>query len=162
MPASIDALAERLGSELRRRRWKVTTAESCTGGGLACAITSIAGSSGWFDGGWVVYSNRMKRDWLGLDEQMLARHGAVSEPAAIALAHEARLRAAADISAAISGVAGPGGGGPGCPVGVVWFGWSQTGAETVAERCHFSGDRSAVRLQSVAHALSGLLRLLRC
>ena len=157
---ALDALAFRLGSILSQRQWKVTTAESCTGGGVARAITEVAGSSGWFEGGWVVYSNRVKRDWLGIDAALLARCGAVSEPVVRALAVNARLRANAQLSVAVSGIAGPDGAVPGRPVGTVWFGWDGQDVETVAECRHFSGDRAAVREQSTAHALAGLLRQL--
>ena len=155
-----DELARRLGRALSARRWKVTTAESCTGGGVAFAITQVAGSSGWFDGGWVVYDDGAKRDWLGVDEELLARCGAVSEPVVRVMAINARSRAGADLSVAVSGIAGPGGGVPGRPVGTVWFGWDRRGAEVVSERRRFAGDRAEVRERSVAHALAGLLRQL--
>lgn len=154
---SLDKLAEQLGNSLLARGELLTAAESCTGGWLAQSVTAIAGSSAWFDRGFVTYSNAAKMDMLGVPETTLARHGAVSEPTARAMAQGALAHSLADWSVAITGVAGPSGGSPEKPVGTVCFAWAQKDAGCEAQTCHFSGDRAAVREQSVAHALKGLL-----
>ncbi len=154
---SLDKLAEQLGNSLLARGELLTAAESCTGGWLAQSVTAIAGSSAWFDRGFVTYSNAAKMDMLGVPETTLARHGAVSEPTARAMAQGALAHSLADWSVAITGVAGPSGGSPDKPVGTVCFAWAQKDAGCEAQTCHFSGDRAAVRQQSVAHALKGLL-----
>ncbi len=150
-------LAARLGEVLRERGQRLATAESCTGGWVAKACTDIAGSSGWFERGFVTYSNEAKRDMLGVPAQTLQDHGAVSRETVEAMARGALARSQADWAVAISGIAGPGGGTPGKPVGTVWLAWAGPGGwqETRCER--FSGDREAVRRQSVRAALSGLL-----
>lgn len=150
------SLARRLGDTLSARRWTVATAESCTGGWIAKAITDVPGSSGWFGAGYVVYSNAAKREMLGVPPELLAEHGAVSEPVVAALADEARRRAGADLAVAVSGVAGPGGGSADKPVGTVWFAWAAP-AGTKTSRVRLDGDRDAVRRQSVAWALDGLV-----
>jgi len=154
---SLENLAEQLGNSLLARGELLTAAESCTGGWLAQSVTAIAGSSAWFDRGFVTYSNAAKMDMLGVPETTLARHGAVSEPTARAMAQGALAHSLADWSVAITGVAGPSGGSPEKPVGTVCFAWAQKDAGCEAQTCHFSGDRAAVREQSVAHALKGLL-----
>ncbi|RIX47410.1 MAG: nicotinamide-nucleotide amidase [Rhodocyclales bacterium GT-UBC] len=154
---SLENLAEQLGNSLLARGELLTAAESCTGGWLAQSVTAIAGSSAWFDRGFVTYSNAAKMDMLGVPETTLARHGAVSEPTARAMAQGALAHSLADWSVAITGVAGPSGGSPEKPVGTVCFAWAQKDAACEAQTCHFSGDRAAVREQSVAHALQGLL-----
>lgn len=154
---SLDKLAEQLGNSLLARGELLTAAESCTGGWLAQSVTAIAGSSAWFDRGFVTYSNAAKMDMLGVPETTLARHGAVSEPTARAMAQGALAHSLADWSVAITGVAGPSGGSPEKPVGTVCFAWAQKDAGCEAQTCHFAGDRAAVREQSVAHALKGLL-----
>jgi nicotinamide-nucleotide amidase len=154
---SLENLAEQLGNSLLARGELLTAAESCTGGWLAQSVTAIAGSSAWFDRGFVTYSNAAKMDMLGVAETTLARHGAVSEPTARAMAQGALAHSLADWSVAITGVAGPSGGSPEKPVGTVCFAWAQKDAGCEAQTCHFSGDRAAVREQSVAHALKGLL-----
>ncbi len=148
--------ARPLVDALRARGLRCATAESCTGGGVAAAITDIAGSSEVFESGFVTYSNAAKVVLLGVDAAMLAVHGAVSEEVARAMAEGARARAGVDLAVSITGIAGPGGATPGKPVGTVWFGLAAAGAPTQAEVRHFHGDRAAVRRQSVHHAL-GLL-----
>ncbi|HZS79833.1 MAG TPA: CinA family protein [Herbaspirillum sp.] len=158
MDTSTD-LAVRLGQALKARNLLLTSAESCTGGGIAQAITEIAGSSEWFDCGFVTYSNASKHELLDIPEALIAQHGAVSEEIASAMARGAIANSNADIAVSTTGIAGPGGAVPGKPVGTVCFGW-KTGDRTLTERLVFSGDRHAVREQAVIHALQGLLRLL--
>jgi nicotinamide-nucleotide amidase len=151
------ALAAELGRALLARRRRVTVAESCTGGLVAAAITSVAGSSDWFDVGYVTYSNAAKASLLGVPEATLAAHGAVSEEAARAMAVGARARSGADLAVAVTGIAGPAGGTPTKPVGTVCFAWAGRGRAVEATTCRFDGDRAAVRRQSVSCALLGLL-----
>ncbi|WP_252275682.1 CinA family protein [Pseudomonas subflava] len=155
---SITQLAERLGAALLGLGTQVSTAESCTGGGIAEAITRIAGSSAWFEAGYVTYSNTQKTAQLGVPTELFVRVGAVSREVVEAMAQGARLRSGARFSVAVSGVAGPGGGSPEKPVGTVWLAWAD-GESCFAERCQFAGDRDAVRRQTVLRALEGLLRL---
>jgi len=156
-PESI-ALAHNLACALRQRGWMLATAESCTGGLIAATCTGLSGSSDWFDRGFVTYSNAAKRAQLGVPEHLLAAHGAVSEPVARAMAAGALQQSLAQVSVAVTGVAGPTGGSPDKPVGTVWFGWaSANGVRT--ERQQFLGDRDAIRCATVRHALAGLLRL---
>lgn len=153
---AIDALADRLAAALRRRGWRLACAESCTGGWLAKVLTDRAGSSDWFEGGVVAYGNGAKQGLLDVPAQVLDRDGAVSEACARALALGARRRFGSDLSVAITGIAGPGGGSADKPVGTVWFAWAGPG-DAVDARCHsFAGDRAAVRRQAVAFALAGL------
>lgn len=147
-----------LADALRARRWRVATAESCTGGLIAAACTDIAGSSDWFERGWVTYSNAAKTEALGVPAERIAHLGAVSEAVALAMAQGALERSGADLAVAVTGIAGPGGAVPGKPVGTVWLAWAQVGQLPRAERFQFAGDRAAVRAQSVAAALAGLLR----
>nr|WP_229498923.1 CinA family protein [Pseudoduganella ginsengisoli] len=137
----------------------LATAESCTGGGVAQAVTDIAGSSAWFDRGFVTYSNAAKTAMLGVPAALIAQHGAVSEEVAAAMAAGAAGSSSAQVAVSTTGIAGPGGAVPGKPVGTVWFGWSVAGV-VQTERVIFDGDRQAVREQAVAHALQGLLRRL--
>ncbi len=155
--ADLLELSETLGRVLLARGEWVATAESCTGGGVAQCITAIAGSSGWFDRGFVTYSNAAKVDMLGVPEATLARHGAVSEATARAMAQGALVHSRADWTLAITGIAGPGGGTAEKPVGTVCFAWAQREGGCEANTCCFGGDREAVREQSVRHALLGLL-----
>lgn len=156
----LETLAGELGAALLANGEYLTAAESCTGGWLAQSVTAIAGSSGWFDRGFVTYSNAAKVDMLGVAETTLERHGAVSEATARAMAQGALNHSRADWSVAITGVAGPSGGSPEKPVGTVCFAWAakETGCE--AQTCHFTGDRAEVREQAVRHALRGLLERL--
>ncbi|MFY0989431.1 CinA family protein [Halomonas sp. C05BenzN] len=150
-------LAERLGRACRQRGVTVTAAESCTGGGVASAITAVAGSSRWFETGYVTYSNAAKTRLLGVPEASLAEHGAVSREVVDAMVAGACRDSGADLGVAISGVAGPGGGTPDKPVGTVWLAWGN-GERQQAVCRHFPGDRRAVREQSVREALVGLVR----
>jgi nicotinamide-nucleotide amidase len=151
------ALAQRLGRVLAERRWTAATAESCTGGLVAGAITDVAGSSAWFDRGFVTYSNDAKCEMLGVRAETLAVHGAVSEATAREMAAGALARSAADIAVAVTGIAGPAGGSPGKPVGLVCFAWARRGGPVDALTAHFTGDRAAVRSATVAAALDGLI-----
>ena len=157
MTKEILALAAELGVRLADRKLMCVTAESCTGGLVAGAITAIAGSSGWFDRGFVTYSDDAKMETLGVPKATLERHGAVSEATARALAEGALARSRAGIAVAVTGVAGPGGGSPEKPVGMVCFAWAQSGAATTADTQHFPGDLQADREASVAVSLEGLL-----
>ena len=158
--SSLNALAVELGRRLQALGLKVSTAESCTGGWVSMEITAVAGSSDWFDRGFVTYSNEAKRELLGVDAATLERHGAVSEPVAREMAEGAVRRSGADMAVSITGIAGPGGGTPSKPVGTVCFAWA--GKEgTRAATMRFDGDRESVRRQAVAAALEGLLEGLR-
>ena len=151
-------LAARVGHALTRRGLLLVTAESCTGGGVATAITEIAGSSDWFDCGFITYSNASKTELLDVPAALIAQHGAVSEEIAAAMAEGALANSNAHVSISTTGIAGPGGAVPGKPVGTVCFGWTH-GDHTHTERLVFAGDRQAVRAQTVQHVLQGLLRL---
>jgi len=151
------ALAQRLGRVLAERRWTAATAESCTGGLVAGAITDVAGSSAWFDRGFVTYSNDAKSKLLGVRDETLAAHGAVSEATAREMAAGALARSAADIAVAVTGIAGPAGGSPGKPVGLVCFAWARRGGPVDALTVQFTGDRATVRAAAVAAALEGLI-----
>ncbi len=153
----IVALAAELGRRLAARGAFAATAESCTGGLVAGAITAIAGSSGWFERGVVTYSNEAKVEMLGVDPAMLAQQGAVSEAAARAMAEGALRASDADVAVAITGVAGPAGGSEAKPVGMVCFAWTDRKGPTSAKTLHFPGDREAVRRASVVVALQGLI-----
>lgn len=137
----------------------LVTAESCTGGLVAAAITDISGSSHWFERGFVTYSNQAKTEMIGVPAELIDKHGAVSEPVARAMAEGALLNSRAQISLSITGVAGPGGGTADKPVGMVCFGWSDR-VTTVVETKHFKGDRTQVRNQAAQHALRGVLERL--
>lgn len=152
-------LAARLGAVLQARELMVATAESCTGGGIASAITEIAGSSGWFDRSFVTYTNEAKQEMLGVSTATLAEHGAVSEAVVLEMARGALARSHADLAVSVSGIAGPGGGSMTKPVGTVWFAWVTRSGRAEALLARFEGDRHAVRQQAVGQALSGLLAL---
>ena len=153
-----------LAEKLQKLGWMMATAESCTGGLIAAACTDLAGSSAWFERGFVTYSNAAKAELLGVDPALIERFGAVSEPVARAMAEGALRHAHAQMSVAVTGIAGPTGGSPEKPVGTVWFGWSLRTPEgrlhTETEYRRFDGDRAAVRAQTVAHALAGIVRRL--
>ena len=152
----IRALAARLGELALARQVMLATAESCTGGLVAGAITEIAGSSGWFERGFVTYSNRAKIEQLGVDPEVIARHGAVSEQTVKAMAQGARAASHAQWAVAVTGIAGPAGGSPDKPVGTVWFAWAgPKGVEALHRR--LDGNRAAVRSASVAIALKGMV-----
>ncbi len=152
-------LAAQVGTALKAKNLLLTTAESCTGGGVAQAITEIAGSSEWFDCGFVTYSNASKTDMLDVSAALLASHGVVSEEIAAAMAEGALANSNSHVAIATTGIAGPGGAVPGKPVGTVCFAWSRDG-NTHTERLVLQGDRQSIRQQTVAHALQGLLRYL--
>lgn len=156
MDKHLDTLVERLAEALRARGAMMATAESCTGGLIAGTCTAISGSSDWFDRAFVTYSNRAKTEMLGVPAPLIEQHGAVSQEVANAMAAGARERAGVSYAAAVTGIAGPTGGSDAKPVGTVWFGWA-TPAGTFTECRRFDGDRAAVRQQTVAHALQGLL-----
>ena len=152
-------LAADLGRALAARHWRVATAESCTGGLVAAAITAIAGSSDWFERGFVTYSNEAKHEMLGVPVTFIAESGAVSEAVAEAMAEGARSMSGAQCALSVTGVAGPGGGSVAKPVGMVCFGWVVDGAPARVATRQFAGDRAAVRSQSVVAALRGLLEM---
>jgi nicotinamide-nucleotide amidase len=158
---SLEQLAIELGAALRARGWLCATAESCTGGLVAGAITDVAGSSEWFDRGYVTYSNEAKIAMLAVPPETLAVHGAVSEPTALAMAIGALVQSRAQAAVAITGIAGPGGAVPGKPVGTVCFAWAARDCEPRVETRQLPGDRAAVRAASVAIALRGLIGLAR-
>lgn len=158
-------LAEQVGLAAAHHQLMICTAESCTGGAIARALTEVAGSSAWFDSGYVTYSNEAKQRMLGVGAALLSEHGAVSEPVARAMAHGALAGERGRISIAVTGVAGPGGGSDEKPVGTVWFGWAgsskgdkaaETGPFQASARVRFDGGRSAVRLQTAIHGLRQL------
>ena len=146
-----------LAEALRARGWKLATAESCTGGLIAAACTAVAGSSDWFERGFVTYSNEAKCDSLGVPAALIDAHGAVSAEVARAMAEGALARSRAQLAVAVTGIAGPGGATPGKPVGTVWLALAQVGAAAEAELLVLPGDRAAVREQTVHHALHRLL-----
>jgi len=154
----IEALAADLGRALQLAGAHVTTAESCTGGGIAEAITRIAGSSAWFEAGFVTYSNEQKTRQLGVPTPLFEQVGAVSREVVEAMARGAQRGSGARFAVAVSGVAGPGGGSPEKPVGTVWLAWA-VAERMFARRFQFTGDRQAVREQSVEAALVGLISL---
>jgi nicotinamide-nucleotide amidase len=177
-------LVKTLAAQLLARGWMLATAESCTGGLIAAACTDLAGSSTWFERGFVTYSNAAKAQMLGIDAALIARHGAVSEPVARAMAQGALQHAHAQVALAVTGVAGPGGGSADKPVGTVWFAWAlpaQTSGASASDAAtnlagrakapaqapalhseimHFEGDRAAVRQATLQHSLRRLLELL--
>jgi len=155
----MNELARRVGAALKQRGLLLVTAESCTGGWVAMEVTAIAGSSDWFERGYVTYSNAAKREELGVSEQTLRRHGAVSEETAREMAAGALKRGGGQVALAITGIAGPAGGTPAKPVGTVCFAWAH-GSKISGETRRFDGDRESVRRQSVLHALQGVLELL--
>ena len=158
---TLQQAVQQLGDLLSLRGETVITAESCTGGWLAKALTDRAGSSAYVLGGLVTYSNSLKCDLLQVPSEVLDRHGAVSEPVVRQMVAGAVQASGADYAIATSGVAGPGGGTDTKPVGTVWFAWGTPGRGIVAQRCHFEGDRDAVRRQSVVYALQGLFDYLQ-
>ena len=153
-------LVRELAQCLTVKGWSLATAESCTGGWIAKCCTDLAGSSAWFERGLVSYSNRAKHDLLGVAPDVLEAEGAVSEAVAQQMAEGARRRAGVSVALSVTGIAGPDGGSADKPVGTVWFGWSLQGQAVHSDLQCFKGDRDAVRRQTVAHALSGLLALL--
>ena len=153
--------AKELLSKLGQKGERVCCAESCTGGMVAAAMTDMSGSSAWFDRAFITYSNQAKQEMLGVSSRCLKEQGAVSEPTVLEMALGALKHSPADISFAISGIAGPGGGTETKPVGMVCFGWaSQTGLLTSTTK-HFEGDRHQIRLQATLYAIEGLINHLR-
>lgn len=155
----MEALARRVAERLKANRGRLVTAESCTGGWAAEVVTSIAGSSDWFERGFVTYSNDAKQELLGVGAGTLKKHGAVSEETAREMALGALARSKGTIALAITGIAGPTGGAPGKPVGTVCFAWAAKGVAR-SEMRHFGGDRESVRRQSVVRALEGVIETL--
>jgi nicotinamide-nucleotide amidase len=155
----LEVLANDLGASLMRQGWMLATAESCTGGWLAQVLTSVAGSSAWFDRGFVTYSNAAKQDMLGVRSESLVQFGAVSEATACEMAEGARLNSNAQIAIAITGIAGPSGGTAEKPVGTVCFAWAVLGQPPASVMHRFEGDRRQVRVASVAFALRQLRTL---
>ena len=148
-----------LADLLLKKQLRLVTAESCTGGLIAAACTDLAGSSAWFERGFVTYSNAAKTELLDVPERVLRRAGAVCGPVAQAMAEGALAHSHAQVAVAVTGVAGPSGGSPAKPVGTVWFGFALPG-QVLTEKCHFDGDRAAVRQATVRHALERLVELL--
>ena len=155
----IHHLCGALSGLLLQRGWMMATAESCTGGMIAARCTDLAGSSNWFERGFVTYSNAAKSELLGVPAELMAQQGAVSEAVARAMASGAAQHARVQVSLAVTGIAGPSGGTADKPVGTVWFGWS-VGGTVSSERRVFAGNRAAVREATVQHALQGLLERL--
>ena len=156
--ASLEALAAEVGRQLLANGERLVTAESCTGGWVGQCATAIAGSSSWYERGFVTYSNAAKIELLGVGAATLAAQGAVSEATAGAMALGALRRSDADWALAITGIAGPGGGSPSRPVGTVCFAWAGPQGRVDTDTRRFEGDRAAIRAQAVAHSLTGLLQ----
>ena len=156
--STIAALVADLASLLIKKRWLLATAESCTGGMIAAACTDLAGSSAWFERGFVTYSNAAKIDLLGVNADVIAQHGAVSEPVARAMAQGALAKSRAQVAVSVTGVAGPTGGSAAKPVGTVWVGFAISSG-VVTETRLFTGDRAAVREATVLHALQRLIAI---
>ena len=157
MESQLLALSRLVGEVLNANGTTLACAESCTGGWVAAVVTATAGSSDWFDRGFVTYSNESKEELLGVPAATIATHGAVSEETARAMATGALERSRAGMALAITGIAGPGGGSPGKPVGTVCFSWCRRGEPATSETRHWSGDREAVRRSALIHALCGVV-----
>jgi len=157
----MDILAAQAGGLLKAHGLMLVTAESCTGGGVAQAVTDVAGSSAWFERGFVTYSNLSKKQMLGVSDDTLLQYGAVSEATVREMAAGALRNSNAQVSLAVSGIAGPDGGTPDKPVGTVWFAWETRHGATHVEKHQLSGNRAEVRSQSVRIALQGVIELLK-
>jgi len=157
--AEFTTLVAELADCLLAKGWTLATAESCTGGWIAKCCTDLAGSSAWFERGFVTYSNEAKQELLGVALEELESEGAVSEAVALSMARGARYRSGANAALAVTGIAGPDGGAEDKPVGTVWFAWSVDGGIDRSEVMQFAGSRDVVRRQTVAHAMRGLLSL---
>lgn len=157
LPAHV--LCAQMADLLLKKQLKLVTAESCTGGMIAAACTDLAGSSAWFERGFVTYSNDAKTELLGVPTRLLARAGAVCEGVARAMVQGALAHSHAQVAVEVTGVAGPTGGSPAKPVGTVWFGFA-AGGQVITEKCLFEGDRAAVRSATVQHAFKRLVALL--
>lgn len=160
LDSTLTAQVLALGDVLREKKWTVSSAESCTGGGVAFAFTSVTGSSDWFNQSWVTYSNEAKQQELGVSEHTLAQYGAVSEQTVKEMAQGVCRRSGAQIAVTVSGIAGPGGGSEEKPVGTVWFGFV-CGDNVAQVKQVFSGDRNQVRSAAIHFAISHLLKMLR-
>lgn len=160
MDTELVTLADQLGQELKRRGLMLATAESCTGGLLGAVVTAIPGSSHWYERGFITYTNTAKRELLGVKTETLTRFGAVSEPAARAMAEGALAASHADLAVAVTGIAGPGGGSPEKPIGTVCLAWAVRRQPTRTATEHFRGDRETIRRAAVKAALEGLKNLL--
>lgn len=156
----LETLAKQVGAALKTRGWVLATAESCTGGWVGEVVTSVAGSSHWYDRGFITYTNEAKQEMLGVSVQTLAEFGAVSEPTVREMAAGALKHSRAQITLAISGIAGPGGATPGKPVGTVCIAWATRDAGGRAQTFQFHGDRAVVRRQAVLAALQGVLHMI--
>ncbi len=152
---------EKLAQLMLDRNWRMATVESCTGGWIAQSLTSLSGSSDWFDCGLVTYSNRAKERFAGVSQELIAAHGAVSAEVALAMAAGARSRIDVEVAVAVTGIAGPSGGSEQKPVGTVYIAWEIAGRDPLVERFHFHGDREAIRRQSVATAIEELINCLQ-
>jgi nicotinamide-nucleotide amidase len=153
----IELTVNELAEVLIKRKWVMATAESCTGGWISKCCTDLAGSSAWFDRGFVTYCNQAKQEMLNVETRALVDYGAVSEVVAKQMAAGALNAAKTDVALAVTGVAGPSGGSEEKPVGLVWFAWAVRGQTTQSESMIFQGDRNSVRMQTVSHSLFGLL-----
>ncbi|MES9869480.1 MAG: nicotinamide-nucleotide amidase [Sedimenticola sp.] len=160
MDQELEQLSLKLGERLAAKGLVMVTAESCTGGWVAKALTDIAGSSGCFDRGFITYSNEAKQEMLGVARETLERHGAVSEPTVREMVLGALANSRGDVAVAISGIAGPGGGSDEKPVGTICFAWGMGGEEPLAVTYLFEGDRDAVRRQAVITAMKGVLEII--
>lgn len=158
--AELQQLAIQLGDKLLARGWMVATAESCTGGWVGQLLTSMPGSSAWYERGFIAYANAAKSEMLGVTADILEIHGAVSEETACAMATGALTHSHAQASLAITGIAGPGGGTPQKPVGMVCYGWAFTDGTVISSNCRLSGDREEIRSRAAAAALRGLIDLI--
>ena len=156
----LNQLAAELGEKLRARGWMLATAESCTGGWVGQLITALPGSSHWYERGFITYANIAKQEMLGVPADTLERYGAVSEETASAMAAGALKHSHAQATLAISGIAGPGGGTPQKPVGLVCYGWALADGTLLSSTCRLDGDREEIRSRAVAAALRGLIDLL--
>lgn len=156
----LNEISAALGALLKTCNAHIVTAESCTGGGIAQVITAIAGSSSWFNGGFVTYSNEAKTQLLSVDGQLIHDYGAVSQQVVEAMAKGAVTSSLGELSVAVSGIAGPEGGTPEKPVGTVWIGWCHHEQFLHSQKFIFEGDREMVRYQTIVHALEGAIRLL--
>ncbi|MCP4287443.1 MAG: nicotinamide-nucleotide amidase [Gammaproteobacteria bacterium] len=160
MDKELGQTAVQLGELLREKKLTITAAESCTGGWVTKVLTDIAGSSDWFDRGFVTYSNAAKHEMLGIGSELIEVEGAVSEAVVREMVRGAIANSAADLALAVSGIAGPGGGTPEKPVGTVWFAWGRSDSAVVTRLVRFEGDRDQVRRQAVLTALRGAIDLI--
>ncbi len=156
----MDILAAQVGGALKAHGLMLATAESCTGGAVAMAITDVTGSSAWFERGFITYANEAKQEMLGVAQETIIRHGAVSEAVVREMVAGALRHSHAQVALAVSGIAGPTGGTPEKPVGTVWFAWGFKGGQCVAQLHRLSGNRTAIRAQSVHIALQGVMNLM--